>query len=368
MADAGGGDADEHLVGLAAGRARPPRSRRGRLGSRRTAARIRISRSGTARARRSRGRRRGPGPSGGPIVPSAAISSVDGEQPVAALGRPRRRVERHLEVRAGRERERGVEVREQPVAVRPRVRAPRASVAPRRSPRCGARPSIPPERTTSGWTTSTPPRTTRSRASAAERTISPAAIRMPRRALRAPRSRRRRRSAAAPRASRRRVARARGRTPRAVARSQRGVRSPGMRQPWFASTMMSSSGDRLAHRLDHGEVDAPVARVEAELDGAHARVAQRATPANALVGVDELAARRVGEDAIARRRRAGARAARPRARPRRSQTATSTIQLRPWWKSTVSRIPWTVVGVRDRRRRRAGARAARDPGRASPLA
>ena len=32
----------------------------------------------------------------------------------------------------------------------------------------------------------------------------------------------------------------------------------------------------------------------------------------------------------------------PRARPTRSQTATSSVQLRPWWKSTVSRIPRTV--------------------------
>ena len=39
-----------------------------------------------------------------------------------------------------------------------------------------------------------------------------------------------------------------------------------------------------------------------------------------------------------RRRQTGS----PRARPTRSQTATSTIQLRPWWKSTVSTIPWTA--------------------------
>ncbi len=55
----------------------------------------------------------------------------------------------------------------------------------------------------------------------------------------------------------------------------------------------------LANRGDHGEVDAPVLRVEAEFHGAHARVAQGGAPAHALVGVDELAARRVREDPVA---------------------------------------------------------------------
>ncbi len=126
---------------------------------------MRISRSGTARARRSPGTTPSPGPAGGAIVPSLRDLERHGQQPVAPLGRPRRRVVRHLEERARRERERGVEVRHQPVAVRPRVRAPPAAVlardaAMRRHPRC------PPTSTTSVCTTSTPPRRTRSRASA----------------------------------------------------------------------------------------------------------------------------------------------------------------------------------------------------------
>src|SRR5262245_3776115 len=47
------------------------------------------------------------------------------QQPVPALRRPARRVVRNLEIRRLRERERGVQVRQQAVPVRPRVRAPR---------------------------------------------------------------------------------------------------------------------------------------------------------------------------------------------------------------------------------------------------
>ena len=79
-------------------------------------------------------------------------------------------------------------------------------------------------------------------------------------------------------------------------KSQRGVRSPGMRQPWFASTITSSSGTLRPHGLDHGQVDAPIVRVEADLRGAHARVAQCPAAAHALVRIDELAARCVRAD------------------------------------------------------------------------
>ena len=98
-----------------------------------------------------------------------------------------------------------------------------------------------------------------------------------------------------------------------------------MRQPWFASTMISRSrADGLAHRLDHRQVDAPVARVEAKLHRLYARVAEREAAANAFVRRDELAARRVGEDAVLACPRGAARAARPSARATRSQTATSS--------------------------------------------
>ena len=72
-----------------------------------------------------------------------------------------------------------------------------------------------------------------------------------------------------------------------------------MRQPWFASTMTSRSGNDSRTACDHREVDAPVARMEAQLDCAHACSAERGAAADALVGVDELAARRVREDATA---------------------------------------------------------------------
>ena len=137
VADARRRDSDEHLARRAAARARPPPRRARCRGSWRTAARIRISRPGTARARPSPGRRPGRVRPAARSSRRSAISSVDGEEPVAALGRPGGRIERHLEVGARRERERRVEVREQAVAVRPRMRAPRAYPAPRRARRRG---------------------------------------------------------------------------------------------------------------------------------------------------------------------------------------------------------------------------------------
>jgi len=57
--------------------------------------------------------------------------------------------------------------------------------------------------------------------------------------------------------------------------------------------------DRLAHRRDDRDVVAPVRVVEAELDRAHPRGTQRDHPPRALLGDDELAARRVGQDPLA---------------------------------------------------------------------
>ena len=54
-----------------------------------------------------------PGPCGGAIVPSAAISSGAGSSQSRRAGRPGRRVERHLDVRARRDGERDVQVGEQ---------------------------------------------------------------------------------------------------------------------------------------------------------------------------------------------------------------------------------------------------------------
>ena len=281
VADARGRDAHEHLAGARRRRARPPRPR---AASRPRAARRRASASpdppalervevrldaeprAVRRARSSRRRR---------SRPAAA------EQPVAPLRRPRRRVERHLEVRAGREGERGVQVGEQAEPVRPRVRATQAR--PQRSASAAIRrqPPMPPESTTSGCTTSTPPRSTRSRASAAPRTISPAAIR----------SVVSRRSAAYPSTSS--VAQRllepvdAERLERACA-LRRGRDVPARREiaghaPALVGVDhdLEVAADRVAHRLDDRDVVAPVGVVEAQLDRPHARVAQRDAPRRA---------------------------------------------------------------------------------------
>ena len=94
--------------------------------------------------------------------------------------------------------------------------------------------------------------------------------------------------------------------------------------------------DGVADRLDDPDVVAPVGMMEADLDGLHARVAERDATAGALVGLDELSARDVREqplgaaaeelpDRLSRRLAEQ----RPRQRPRRSRH-------RPPWKSTVS--------------------------------
>ena len=110
----------------------------------------------------------------------------------------------------------------------------------------------------------------------------------------------------------------------AVATSQRGARSPGIRQPWFASTMISSrSPDGLPHRGDDRDVVAPVGVVEADLRRAHTGVGERHGPRRALVGPGQLAARRIREDAVERppsSRHSGS----PAALPAMSQQATST--------------------------------------------
>ena len=56
--------------------------------------------------------------------------------------------------------------------------------------------------------------------------------------------------------------------------------------------------DGVTHGFDDGHIVAPVRVVEADLDRPDAGVAKRHAPTGALVGVDELAARRVGEKAL----------------------------------------------------------------------
>ena len=83
-----------------AGPARPPR--RGRRPARApTTARPHATRQRSSASRS--GVTPSPGPGGGAIVPSAAISTRRRQQPVAPLGRPGRRVVRHLDERARRD-------------------------------------------------------------------------------------------------------------------------------------------------------------------------------------------------------------------------------------------------------------------------
>ena len=255
----------------------------------------------------------------------------DGEEPVASLGRPGWRVERHLEVRAGREGQRGVQVREQPVAVRPRVRAPPAALALGDRRDLDVRPSIPPISTTSGCTTSTPPRTTRSRASAAERTNSPAAIRTCRQARQLGVSVDVARSGGAPRASRRRGVSS------SLAKSVAVSTLPARRE-------VAGHAPALV-RVDHDlELPArPPARPRSRVGRRASRVecrrifvaltpcvAQRPAAANAFVRSRPARRSMRTRRCDRARRRASAKAVRPgrdRASPR---AATSTIQLRPW--------------------------------------
>ena len=58
------------------------------------------------------------------------------------------------------------------------------------------------------------------------------------------------------------------------------------------------AADGVAHGLDDGDVVAPVGMVEADLDGADARVAQCQHPAGTLGRLDQLTARGVGEQPL----------------------------------------------------------------------
>ena len=327
----------------AAARARPPRRRAASRTACSTAARI-LMRRGAPPARRGRARRRG----------RAVGRRRDG--PVGRDLRARRRRAASRAARAsspaGRTAPRCTGTSRRPArgagwpGARARWTRCAATTCGRRGPASAASrrpPPIPPASTTSGWRTSTPPRSTGrapraacapSRPRRAAATCRPAAARSPRR----------RRSAAAPRASRRRAARAPARTAIAVATSQRGSRSPAIRQPWFASTMSSIvRPDRVAHRLDDLDVVAPVGVVEAELDRPHARgraapATRRARSSGATSSpLDAYASMPLAAPAEQLPERLARAAA-----PTRSQTATSAIHGRPPWKSTVSKSSRTT--------------------------
>ena len=132
-----------------------------------------------------------------------------------------------------------------------------------------------------------------------------------------------------------------------------------MRQPWFASTISSSvRADRVAHGLDDLHVAAPVGVVEAELDRAHAAVAQRrrrgprAPPASTSSPLDAYASRRSErppsscQSGVSSAGRRG-----PRPRPRASSGARRG--------SRRSRQSSRTTSVRSGSRPTSGARAAR---------
>ena len=125
VADAGRGDPHQHLAG--AGR------RQLQLLHRQGRAHLAQHRSHDSHATRHRssasrsGSTPSPGPGGGAMVPSPAISTTSGQHPVAPFGRPGGRVVGHLHVAVVGQRAGRVQVRDQPVAVRPGVRRPAAT-------------------------------------------------------------------------------------------------------------------------------------------------------------------------------------------------------------------------------------------------
>ena len=56
--------------------------------------------------------------------------------------------------------------------------------------------------------------------------------------------------------------------------------------------------DGVSNRLDHGQVDPPVRRVQSKLDRAYTCIPQREAAAHALIGRNELSARRIREESV----------------------------------------------------------------------
>ena len=139
-----------------------------------------------------------------------------------------------------------------------------------------------------------------------------------------------------------------------------------MRHPWFASTMTSSSGTCSRTAAMTGRSTRQSCEWSLSLTArtpASCSAAQRRTRSSASTSSPLDAYARIRSRSPPRSRQRGS----SRARPRRSQTATSTIQLRPWWKSTVSTIPWTA-SVSDTSRPTSSRSSSSRSGTASPLA
>ena len=249
-----------------------------------------------------------------------------GQQEVATRGRPGRRVVRHLDERQRREAERTVQVDQEAVAVRPRVRRPRARRAARRAPRCaGTRRSRLPARRRAG-------RRRPLRAPDRGPRTSGAPSRLPRSggrcACEGPGSRRDRSSEAAPPASTPRAARAPARTGQpwrhpSEAEGRPASASPGWRRPSARSPARRHRAPprRRRHR------GASRCGGSGSCRPAPLRRGARRTGGRAPPGSRARRSRRTRGSARCARRAAGGRADRaparadPRQRPRRSRCA-----------------------------------------------
>ena len=339
-------------------RARAPRPRRGGSSStsstdeRRAGTRsqhgARVGRScdaGSASSASRSGSTPSPGPAGGAIVPSGAISSGGGEQPVAPL-RPSRPAGRTAPRRTGTSRRRSARWR---FATRPspfdhvcgeNMRPQRsASAAIRRHAADAAREhdvgldhvdAAAQDEVARLVEPRAPSRPPRAAATCAARSARVAVDVVG--------------AAAAPRASTRRAARARARTASPSATSQRRLAVAGHAPALVrVDHELDVAADGLPHRLDDLHVLAPVGVVEAELDRPDARVAQCARRGAARSSgatsspLDAYARRRSRAAAEEPPQRLAQRPGRPGPRP-----PTSAVHGRPPWKSTVSQSSRTT--------------------------
>ena len=137
-------------------------------------------------------------------------------------------------------------------------------------------------------------------------------------------------------------ARARVRTRPQPGESQRGVRSPAIRQPWFASTMISSE-EPTARRTSSTTSTSSRQRsarnrsLTARTPRFRSSRTRRARSSAATSSPDDAYASRRSARPPSRRQSGS-----PSALPTRSQTATSTVHGLPPWKSTVSQSSRTT--------------------------
>ena len=295
----------------------------------------------TARWRPRRASAPSPGRAGTRRMPVAVRPDGLGQEGVAALGRPAGRVVRELDERPAADARRDVQVGQQPDPVRPGVRREPAVRARGPAPRWSRPRSMPAgeDRRRAGRRRRrprrAPPATRRTSASSRRRR---SGSRAPRRAGRQPAQVGA--SRAAPRATARRARPARPRCGGRRPGRARRVVSPAIRQPWLRSTMIAIVSPTAARVAATAASPSSSSRGSTRIfSGPEALVAQ------AQRG---LGARRGRQQRRRTRRRPGCRrvappnsvaTGRPATWPAMSQSATSSGQYRPAWKSIVSRTP-----------------------------